>query len=178
MPQLDKSSLRHKIIRQRQSLSSTQWQEKSSLICDRISENALFKEAKTILAYFSFRQEADLTPLFSLNKNWGFPRCVGKSLVWHSWQPGAELQSGKYGIKEPLTTAYIIDPSVLCLILPICCNSQPIRGICSSILSVLKLNLTLIKSSQGNLIVKLCIVECLFKNKDSDSKYYLINLID
>jgi len=107
MPQLDKSSLRHKIIRQRQSLSSTQWQEKSSLICDRISENALFKEAKTILAYFSFRQEADLTPLFSLNKNWGFPRCVGKSLVWHSWQPGAELQSGKYGIKEPLTNAYL-----------------------------------------------------------------------
>lgn len=129
MPQLDKSSLRHKIIRQRQSLSSTQWQEKSSLICDRISENALFKEAKTILAYFSFRQEADLTPLFSLNKNWGFPRCVGKSLVWHSWQPGAELQSGKYGIKEPLTTASMIDPSTADLILvpTVACDQQGYR---------------------------------------------------
>lgn len=129
MPQLDKSALRHQILHQRQSLSIAEWQEKSSLICDRLKENALVQEAKTILAYFSFRQEVDLTPLFNLNKHWGFPRCVGKSLEWHSWQPGEELQIGKYGIKEPLSTAPTITPATTDLILvpTVACDQQGYR---------------------------------------------------
>ena len=117
MSPLDKSSLRRKILQRRQSLSSTEWQDKSQQICDRLKSNNIFKEAKTILAYFSFRQEADLSPLFAVNKNWAFPRCVGKSLIWHCWQPGEELRTGKYGIKEPLTTAKVISPESADLIL-------------------------------------------------------------
>ncbi|MGB5631965.1 MAG: 5-formyltetrahydrofolate cyclo-ligase [Waterburya sp.] len=129
MSQLDKLTLRRKILQQRQSISTAEWQEKSKLICDRLHANALFREAQNILAYFSFRQEADLIPLFSLDKNWGFPRCVGKSLVWHSWQPGQELQSGKYGIKEPLATATVIDSSTADLILvpTVACDQQGYR---------------------------------------------------
>ncbi len=129
MSKLNKSTLRRKILQQRQSISTAQWQEKSSLICDRLQENALFKEARTILAYFSFRQEADLISLFSLNKNWGFPRCVGKSLAWYSWQPGQELQAGKYGIKEPLANATVIDSEKADLILvpTVACDQQGYR---------------------------------------------------
>ena len=129
MSKLNKSTLRRKILQQRQSISTVEWQEKSNLICDRLQENALFKQAQTILAYFSFRQEADLMPLFHLDKNWGFPRCVGKSLVWHSWQPGQELQAGKYGIKEPLTNATVIDSSTADLILvpTVACDRQGYR---------------------------------------------------
>ncbi|MEM8673780.1 MAG: 5-formyltetrahydrofolate cyclo-ligase [Cyanobacteria bacterium P01_G01_bin.67] len=117
MTESSKSSLRRKILQQRQSLSPLEWQTRSSLICDRLQSSVLFKEAKTILAYFSFRQEADLTPIFTLDKNWAFPRCVGKSLVWHSWQPGENLQSGQYGIKEPLPSASVILPAYADLIL-------------------------------------------------------------
>ena len=117
MIQLDKSALRRKFLQQRQSLSIAEWRTKSDLICDRLKDCSLFQEAQTILAYFSFRQEADLTPLFKLNKSWAFPRCVGKSLVWHLWQPSNSLQLGKYGIKEPLTTAPKIDPVAADLIL-------------------------------------------------------------
>lgn len=129
MPQLDKSALRREILHQRQSLSTKEWQRKSSFICDRLKENALFRDAQTILAYFSFRQEVDLTPLFSLNKYWGFPCCVGKSLVWYSWQPGDELHLGKYGIKEPLSTASIIIPATADLILvpTVACDQQGYR---------------------------------------------------
>ena len=117
MTQPNKSALRRNFLQQRQSLSTVEWQTKSSLICDRLKEYSLFQEAQTILAYFCFRQEADLAPLFELDKRWAFPRCVGKTLVWHSWQPEDSFQLGKYGIKEPLTTAKEIDPATADLIL-------------------------------------------------------------
>jgi 5-formyltetrahydrofolate cyclo-ligase len=129
MPQLDKSTLRQKILQQRQSLSPAQWQLKSNQICDRLKSMPLFQEAQTILAYFSFRQEPDLSPLFELDKNWAFPRCVGKSLVWHSWQPGTELNTGKYGIQEPLATATIVELASADLILvpTVACDAQGYR---------------------------------------------------
>ncbi|MFM2313182.1 MAG: hypothetical protein RLZZ04_2458 [Cyanobacteriota bacterium] len=133
MPQLDKSALRREILQQRESLSPAEWQLKSNLICDRLKSIPLFQEAQTILAYFSFRQEPDLSPLFKLDKNsnktWAFPRCVGKSLVWHSWQPETELNTGKYGIQEPLETATMIEPATADLILvpTVACDAQGYR---------------------------------------------------
>lgn len=114
---LDKPTLRRQILQQRQSLPTAEWQHRSNLICDRLKVSSLFLEAKTVLAYFSFRQEPDLASLFSLDRQWGFPRCVGKSLVWHQWQPGDELKSGKYGICEPSSTAPTILPHAADLIL-------------------------------------------------------------
>lgn len=113
----NKSALRKRILQQRQSLSPVEWRHRSGLICDRLKSSTLFTEAQTVLAYFSFRQEPDLTPLFRLDKAWGFPRCVDKSLVWHSWQPGNELKWGRYGIAEPLETAPIVNPVTADLIL-------------------------------------------------------------
>ena len=117
MSQTSKSVLRRQILQQRQSLSVAEWQERSQAICDRLKSQVVFQKSQTILAYFSFRQEVDLTSLFTLNKYWAFPRCVGKSLVWHSWQPGESLQSGKYGIQEPLTSSPVISPCQADLIL-------------------------------------------------------------
>jgi 5-formyltetrahydrofolate cyclo-ligase len=129
MSQLDKSTLRREILLQRQSLSPTEWQVKSNQISDRLKSITLFQEAQTILAYFSFRQEPDLSTLFSWDKTWAFPRCVGKSLVWHSWQPGTELNTGKYGIQEPLDTAPAIEPAIADLILvpTVACDDQGYR---------------------------------------------------
>ena len=112
MSKLDKTALRQKILQQRQSLSPAEWQRKSNQICDRLKSDTLFKEAETILAYFSFRQEPDLAPLFNLNKNWAFPRCVGK-----------------YGILEPNKTATTVDVATADLILvpTVACDTQGYR---------------------------------------------------
>lgn len=125
----NKAIIRTKILKQRQALSQLEWQTNSNLICDRLKSLALFKQAKTIFAYFSFRYEPDLSSLFSLNKNWAFPRCVGKSLVWHLWQPEQPLVIGKYNIQEPLETAPIIAPSAADLILvpTVACDEQRFR---------------------------------------------------
>ena len=116
-PSLTKTELRKSLLKTRKSLSPEAWREKSELLCNRLQNSTPFTQAKTILAYFSFRQEPDLTPLFATPRKWGFPRCVGKDLSWHVWQPGDVLCTGAYGILEPLPDAPKIDPSEVDLIL-------------------------------------------------------------
>ncbi|MEM6404061.1 MAG: 5-formyltetrahydrofolate cyclo-ligase [Cyanobacteria bacterium P01_D01_bin.116] len=128
--QSEKTELRRNIIKQRQSLSQEEWRLKSQAICTNIFNSNLFKQAKTVLAYFSFRQEPDLSHLFSDNtKKWGFPRCVDKSLEWHIWTPQNQLVSGKYGIQEPTPDSPKINSHQVDLILVPCvaCDFQNYR---------------------------------------------------
>ncbi|MGK7942535.1 MAG: 5-formyltetrahydrofolate cyclo-ligase [Crocosphaera sp.] len=112
-----KKQIRKKIIQERINLSHREWLEKSKLLCQNLQNYSLFQQSKTILAYFPIRQEPDLTYLFSNSKNWGFPRCVKKSLVWHSWQLEDPLIKGKYGILEPSPNAPILTPETVDLML-------------------------------------------------------------
>lgn len=103
-----KTDLRRSLLSARQALSSDQWRQNSDRLCSHLKTWAAFEQAQTVLAYFSIRQEPDLSPLFVLPKQWGFPRCVGKELTWHQWSPpGSDLatiyplQTGAYGIVEP-----------------------------------------------------------------------------
>lgn len=115
--QKSKIQLRKQILNQRRSLDTTVWQEKSLQICQNLQTSSLFQSATTILAYFSIRQEPDLSSLFHSSQKWGFPRCVGQSLVWHRWQVGESLETGAYGILEPLSHALMIHPAEVDLIL-------------------------------------------------------------
>ena len=126
---INKSQLRRQFIRHRQSLSNPEWQAKSKAICQQLQSSSLFTKAQTVLAYFSFKQEPDLKVLFDQNKQWGFPRCEGKSLVWHLWQPGDELAIGKYGIYEPFIEASTIEPQEVDIILvpAVACDRQGYR---------------------------------------------------
>ncbi len=113
-----KVELRKKLLKQRQAMTVEEWQKKSDRISAHLQSSSLFTQAKTILAYFSFRHEPDLSSLFPDTKHfWGFPRCVGKSLVWHSWQPGETLEKGNYGIFEPHRDAPILEAKDVDLIL-------------------------------------------------------------
>lgn len=115
---MEKANLRRSLLKIRQMLPKSEWREKSIRICTHLKSSPLFQEAKTILAYFSFRQEPSLKPLFKdYSRRWGFPRCVDDSLSWHLWQPGDELETNKFGILEPLANAPNLDPSQVDLIL-------------------------------------------------------------
>ncbi|PSB50134.1 5-formyltetrahydrofolate cyclo-ligase [filamentous cyanobacterium Phorm 6] len=116
-PSLTKTELRKSLLNTRKSLSAQEWRQKSDRLCNHLQNSPLFERAKTVLAYFSFRQEPDLSPLFTTPKKWGFPRCVGKQLSWHIWQPGDALHTGAYGILEPQPDAPKIDCSEVDLIL-------------------------------------------------------------
>jgi 5-formyltetrahydrofolate cyclo-ligase len=127
--QNSKIQLRKEILQQRRSLTSAVWQEKSFQICKNIQAFSLFRKAKTVLAYFSIRQEPDLSFLFNSSQKWGFPRCVGQSLVWHIWQSGEILETGNYSILEPQSKALIIDAAEVDLILvpSVACDAMGYR---------------------------------------------------
>jgi 5-formyltetrahydrofolate cyclo-ligase len=127
-----KIELRRALLKKRTQMSVDEWKEKSDRICTHLQVSPLFTQAKTILVYFSFRQEPDLTPLFSNSHyRWGFPRCVGKNLFWHSVKMGhfESLQMGAYGITEPHPDNPIIEPSEVDLILvpSVACDAQCFR---------------------------------------------------
>lgn len=115
--QLQKKQLRRHLLKQRREMPAQEWQEKSKIICSHIESSKLFAEAKTGLAFFSFRQEPDLSLLFTANRRWGFPRCVGNYLEWHLWQPGDALEIGAFGIQEPKPDSPRIYPGEVDLIL-------------------------------------------------------------
>ncbi|NJK73815.1 MAG: 5-formyltetrahydrofolate cyclo-ligase [Oscillatoriales cyanobacterium RU_3_3] len=114
---LTKTELRKSLLQTRKSLSPEAWRDKSDRLCNNLQKSPLFIQAKTILAYFSFRQEPDLSSIFTIPKTWGFPRCVGKDLSWHAWRQGDALRAGTYGILEPLPDAPQIENSEVDLIL-------------------------------------------------------------
>jgi 5-formyltetrahydrofolate cyclo-ligase len=108
---MDKKALRKQLLQTRQQLTPADWRSRSQQITERLLAQSCFKPGQTVLAYFSTRQEPDLTTLWSDEKlgfgfGFGFPRCeVGSRLRWHRWQPGEPLVSGAFGILEPPATA-------------------------------------------------------------------------
>ncbi|BAZ25222.1 5-formyltetrahydrofolate cyclo-ligase [Kalymmatonema gypsitolerans NIES-4073] len=128
--QLEKKELRKSLLKIRQLMPVAEWKQKSHLICQNLLTSPQFNQAKTILAYFSFRQEPDLSLLFTdTSHRWGFPRCVGQSLFWHIWTHKDSVITGSYGIAEPQPDAPIVAPDEVDLILIPCvaCDYQGYR---------------------------------------------------
>ncbi|KAM3101742.1 5-formyltetrahydrofolate cyclo-ligase [Phormidesmis sp. 146-12] len=124
-----KATLRKKLLQKRRSLSLNEWQCKSQQICDHLQAFPLFRDAKTILTYFSFRQEPDLSLLWKLDKVLGVPRCVENSLFWHLFPSDFPTQTGAYGITEPHPEAPIVTIDRVDLILVPCvaCDQRGYR---------------------------------------------------
>jgi 5-formyltetrahydrofolate cyclo-ligase len=115
---MEKAELRHSLLKSRQSMPVEEWRQKSDRLCSHLQSSSLFTQAQTILAYFSFRQEPDLSPLFTSTQHcWGFSRVEGKSLFWHSWKPGEQRKKGTYGIFEPSPDSPTLEPDEVDLIL-------------------------------------------------------------
>jgi 5-formyltetrahydrofolate cyclo-ligase len=125
-----KTELRRAFLKTRLALSLPEWNERSDRLCKKLQTSTFLTPGKIILAYFSFRQEPDLSSLFvNQQYRWGFPRCIGKSLTWHFWQPGHPLKINTYGICEPDPQAPMITPREVDLILVPClaCDYQGYR---------------------------------------------------
>ena len=128
---MDKKELRRSLLKTRQSLPLETYQNRSLQICEQLKASQLFTDAKLILAYFSIRQEPDLSSLFELPKTWGFPRCIGTELCWHEWLPSNSLplQKGAFDILEPHPNSPLIQPDAVDLILvpAVACDRQGYR---------------------------------------------------
>lgn len=115
--QTEKADLRRRLLKARQAIPPHLWRQKSDRICAHLQTWPGFQSARCILAYWSFRNEPDLSPLMDHRRYWGLPRCSGKDMIWHYWQGSQSLQPGRFGITEPVPHAPEIDPSLVDLIL-------------------------------------------------------------
>ncbi len=100
---LDKSTQRRQWLVDRRAIAPDDWRDWSQQICQNLRQFPIYQQVKTVLAYSSYRQEPDLSPLFDdAEKVWGLPRCVDRDLVWHRYDPSVNtLQPGAFGIWEP-----------------------------------------------------------------------------
>ncbi|KPQ37886.1 MAG: 5-formyltetrahydrofolate cyclo-ligase YgfA [Phormidium sp. OSCR] len=114
---LDKQRLRRSLLQSRRQLSEGEWRDRSDRLCEQIRQCPRFQSAQTVLSYVSFRQEPDLLGLVTGERRWGFPRCQGESLLWHSWQVGDRWCSGAFGIREPDPNSPQISPETVDLML-------------------------------------------------------------
>ena len=115
-------------------MSLEDWRQKSEQVCLHLQASCLFTQARTVLAYFSFRQEPDLSQLFTLapgNRIWGFPRCQETSLIWHACSPedGNAFQIGTYGLREPRPDLPVLSAEQVDLLLipAVACDAQGYR---------------------------------------------------
>ncbi len=113
----EKADLRRRLINARQAIPAPLWRQKSDRICSHLQSWPGFSKARCVLAYTSFRNEPDLSPLMNFRRFWGLPRCTGTHMDWHQWQGDKFLQPGRFGIAEPVASAPIIHPHQVDLIL-------------------------------------------------------------
>jgi len=117
-----KKQLRRALLNQRRQIPHEIWQYKSQELCDRLTHWQIFQQAQNILAFTSFRQEPDLSPLWQRfsDKTWGFSRCIEKDLIWHQVAIAdfeSNMRSGTFGILEPCHNLPIMDLQNIDLIL-------------------------------------------------------------
>ncbi|KKI99740.1 5-formyltetrahydrofolate cyclo-ligase [Prochlorothrix hollandica] len=124
-----KSDLRQTLLTQRKALDPYRWEQQSKRLCQHLRYCSLFRQAQTILVYWSVRREPDLSSLWTLPKTWGLPRCQGQDLVWHRWALGQPLVLGAYGIWAPPSQAPSLSVNLVDLILvpALACDRQGYR---------------------------------------------------
>ena len=117
--QQSKADLRRSLLKARQAMPAQVWQQKSLRICQQLQSWPVFQNARTVLAYCSFRQEPDLSNILKQHRSWGLPRCEGKQLIWHKWYARSPwpLAKGSYDIIEPHPQSPQIEPYKVDLIL-------------------------------------------------------------
>jgi 5-formyltetrahydrofolate cyclo-ligase len=114
-----KANLRRRLLNARQSIPPQVWREKCDRICAHLQAWDYFRQSRVVLAYTSFRNEPDISPLTQHHEHWGLPRCIGKTMAWHYWSKTIRwpLQKGAYGIIEPHPQSPLVDPTLVDLVL-------------------------------------------------------------
>lgn len=116
---MDKSALRKEFIAKRKALSDDLKTKYSKQICEHIMNMPQFKLAKTVAAYSAIGSEVSLSPIiFGSVKKIVLPVCVeGDTLVFKAVGDETDLETGSFGILEPISSTPEIPPEEIDLIL-------------------------------------------------------------
>jgi len=119
---MDKSELRRRFLRQRDTLPANKVAAASTAICQRLAAwppISNLQPPPSILTYLAFRNELDLGLLFDLlpRVRWVVPRIIeGGRMSLHPYDP-ARLMRHRFGMLEPAADLPVVAPTSLDLIL-------------------------------------------------------------
>jgi 5-formyltetrahydrofolate cyclo-ligase len=110
----EKKVLREKLLAQLRALTDSEIKRRSNDVCERLSHTSLYKQAKTIMAYYPLKGEVAILELIrkaKTNKRWCFPVMDSKAKnlrVFRVCHAAHRLQdsfvNGPFGVMEPDTS--------------------------------------------------------------------------
>ena len=116
-----KDYVRSYIYEKRTCLSDDDIEEKSRRISENLTSLERFKNSSRIALYFPFRKEVTTQEIFSKSLESGkevyFPRVNGESLSFHRVDRLDQLQPGRFGIPEPRSDSFSVEPEKLDLVI-------------------------------------------------------------
>ena len=107
-------------------------EKKDRFIFEQIINNELVKKSKLILIYFSKQDEVDTKELIKFflasHKLVDLPQVVGKEIVFYYIKSIIDVETGKFGLKEPITNCKVLDYSnSICIVPGICFDRNNYR---------------------------------------------------
>jgi 5-formyltetrahydrofolate cyclo-ligase len=119
-----KQALRREVLEKRASFSEETWKKKSKVIIEALKDTDFFKEAKVVHTYLSMNQRREITTddlvesMLKGNKRVVVPvtNFSDGTLSHSEITSTSELQTNKWGVKEPKTTRDV-DPEIFDLII-------------------------------------------------------------
>lgn len=100
-----KKQIRKRMLQYRDALAEDERYRLSDLIAEKLYTKDIYRNAKTILLFASYKSEVDTFGIFRQaiydGKHVFFPRCTGKEMSFYEVTSASELSEGYMGILEP-----------------------------------------------------------------------------
>ena len=131
---LEKRKIRAEVKRKISQLSPKYCKKADQVIYNKVIRLLEYQQAKTIFCYVSTASEIDTMPLLKhalgSGKILAVPKCIDKSMMEaYEIRSLEELQPGKYGILEPISTCSKVEPTEidLCIAPCLACTKEGVR---------------------------------------------------
>jgi len=118
---LTKAQLRKRLRSARQDLTPQQRRDAARGCLEQLSGLHYWQQSQRIAIYLSMNEELDTSPIVDLAQSQGkslfLPVISNKTMQFAKWERDQPLESGPFGIKQPLPPANSCKPNALDLIL-------------------------------------------------------------
>lgn len=115
-----KKDIRKHVLEMRSNLSKEEWQEKSSIIYERLIMHPFFQKSDELYCYVDFRNEVETRKIiekaWQLNKKVAVPK-ISDGMNFYYITAWDEIEPGHWGILEP-STGRLAQGENVCVIIP------------------------------------------------------------
>jgi len=113
----DKQQWRDNLIQRRLALPMVEVRRRSAAIVAKIRQASFFLDAKLVALYYPINHEVDLRALFKSDKRIALPKIVDGEMHFIEIDSFTDLETSRFGIKEPIKGP-IVDDEIDLLLVP------------------------------------------------------------